>query len=87
MITDTNPDVERRWLELIRQTEPRQKIRAAGHMYMTMCRLAESGLRERYPGVTDKEIRRRLADLLLGPELAEKAYGPLSGFLHQEDGS
>ena len=87
MITDTPPDVERRWLELIRQTEPRHKIRAAGQMYMTMCRLAESGLRERYPGVTEKEIRRRLADLLLGPELAEKVYGSLSGFLHQEDGT
>jgi hypothetical protein len=35
-----------------------------------------SGLRQRYPQATPEELR-RLADLLLGPELAARAYGPL----------
>jgi hypothetical protein len=32
--------------------------------------LALSGLRQRYPQATPQELRRRLADLLLGPSLA-----------------
>ena len=37
--------------------------------------LALAGLRQRYPADTPAQ-RRRLADLLLGPELAARAYGP-----------
>ena len=40
--------------------------------------LALTGLRERYPGEPPTRLRRRLADLWLGPELAAKAYGPLN---------
>ena len=38
--------------------------------------LALVGLRRRYPDDLPEQLRRRLADLLLGPELAAKAYGP-----------
>ncbi len=38
--------------------------------------LALSGLRQRYPQADPGELRRRLADLVLGPELAERVYGP-----------
>ena len=39
--------------------------------------LALTGLQERYPGESPARLRRRLADLWLGPELAARAYGPL----------
>ena len=39
--------------------------------------LALAGLRSRYPNATETELRRRLADLLLGEELARKVYGEL----------
>ena len=39
-------------------------------------RLALLGLRNRYPEATEQELRRHLASLLLGPELAERVYGP-----------
>jgi hypothetical protein len=39
--------------------------------------LALSGLRARYPEDSPEKLRRRLADILLGPELAEKVYGQL----------
>jgi len=35
-------------------------------------------LRARFPQDSAAQLRRRLADLWLGPELAAKAYGPLS---------
>jgi hypothetical protein len=37
--------------------------------------LAVAGLRRRYPDADTEEIRRRLADLLLGEEMARKVYG------------
>jgi hypothetical protein len=37
--------------------------------------LALAGLRRRYPEATISELRRRLADLLLGEDLARKVYG------------
>lgn len=39
--------------------------------------LMMAGLRERYPQAGDPELRRRLADLVLGPTLAKEVYGPL----------
>jgi hypothetical protein len=39
--------------------------------------LALAGLRERHPGASPLELRRRLADLLLGATLAKEVYGPL----------
>jgi hypothetical protein len=45
--------------------------------------LARAGLRQRYPQADETELQRHLADLLLGPVLAERVYGPLE----QSDGS
>lgn len=39
--------------------------------------LALSGLHTRHPEAGGARLQRRLADLLLGPDLAAKAYGPL----------
>jgi hypothetical protein len=39
--------------------------------------LALAGLRSRYPNATETELRRRLADLVLGEELARKVYGEM----------
>jgi len=41
--------------------------------------LAWKGLRERHPNDSPVRLRRRLADLWLGPELAAKAYGSMPG--------
>ena len=37
--------------------------------------LALAGLRSRYPQADEAELRRKLAGLLLGEELARKVYG------------
>ncbi|MFZ0545908.1 MAG: hypothetical protein WAM60_10750 [Candidatus Promineifilaceae bacterium] len=39
---------------------------------------ALAGLRHRHQNASDEELRRRLADILLGEELAAKVYGPIS---------
>jgi hypothetical protein len=47
-----------------------------GDLNRTANQLALEGLRDKYPDAADSELKRYLADLLLGPELAQKAYGP-----------
>ena len=73
--TDTRPDAERVQIELLRQAPAWRKLHMVAQMNSTLRTLALCGLRERYPHATPDELRRRLADLWLGPELAEKVYG------------
>jgi hypothetical protein len=40
--------------------------------------LALAGLQQRYPEASPALLRRHLADLLLGPALAEQVYGQIS---------
>lgn len=40
--------------------------------------LALAGLRRRFPGAGEQELRRRLAGLLYGEELASRVYGDLA---------
>ena len=53
-----------------------RKLHLAAELYQAQRQLALDGLRARYPGATEPALRRRLADLMLGPELARLAYGP-----------
>jgi hypothetical protein len=77
LFPDTHPEAEKVLIELLRQTPPWRKMEMVGQMNETVKTLMMSGLRSRYPDEPPEKLRRRLADLLLGPELAAKAYGPL----------
>ncbi len=79
LFPDTRPEAERVQIELLRQAPPWRKLHMVGQMNQTVRTLALSGLRQRHPQATPEELRRRLADLLLGPELAARVYGPLVG--------
>jgi hypothetical protein len=73
---DTQPDIERMQVERLRQMPPWRKMELMAEMTESVRTLALAGLRQRYPTDTPAQRRRRLADLLLGPELAARAYGP-----------
>ncbi len=77
IISDTRPKVAVLQLALLRQATPARKLAMVGEMNQAVKMLALSGLRSRYPDDSPEMIRRRLADLLLGPELAQLVYGPL----------
>lgn len=77
LFSDTSPEAERVLIELWRQAPAWRKLHMVGQMNATVRTLALSGLRQRHPQASEAELRRRLADLLLGPELAGQAYGPL----------
>ena len=50
---------------------------AVGEMNRAVRDLALAGLRQRHPNDSPAQRRRRLADLLLGQELAARVYGPV----------
>ncbi|MBE7528606.1 MAG: hypothetical protein HS099_02595 [Ardenticatenaceae bacterium] len=77
MISDTHPETERVLVQLLQQTPVWRKLEMMGELNRAAHSLALEGLRERYPAATEAELRRRLADLLLGSELARQVYGPL----------
>ena len=76
LFADTGPEAERVLIELLRQAPVTRKLEMLGQMNATARQLALQGLRARHPEATEAQLRRYLADLLLGPELAARAYGP-----------
>jgi len=74
---DTSPDIENIQIERLRQMPPWRKLALVCEMNQTVRALALAGLRQRYPHDTPAQRQRRLADLLLGPELATRVYGLL----------
>jgi hypothetical protein len=75
---DTHPEIEHLRIQWLRQMPPERKMALVGEMNRTVCVLALAGLRQRHPDDSPAQRRRRLADLLLGSELAARVYGPLS---------
>lgn len=75
--SDTHPKIVALQREMLRQASPARKLAMLGEMNETVKTLALSGLRSRYPDETPEMHKRRLADLILGPSLANLAYGPL----------
>ncbi len=73
---DTAPDVERMQIEHLRRLPTWRKLALMGEMNRTVQAMALAGLRQRHPDDTQEQRRRRLATLLLGPELADRVYGP-----------
>jgi len=84
LFPDTRPEAEAVLIGMLRQAPPWRKLHMVGQLNQTVRTLALSGLRRRYPQAPPQELRRRLADLLLGPDLAAQVYGPLEAQRAQE---
>lgn len=79
LFSDTCLEAEAVLIRLLRQAPPWRKLEMVDQLNQTVKLLALTGLRQRFPQDDEKHLRRRLADLLLGEELALRAYGPVSG--------
>ena len=73
--SDTHPKMEALQIQLWRQASPTRKMNMLAQLNSSTRLLALTGLRSRYPLASEAELRRKLADLLLGEELARKVYG------------
>jgi len=75
--SDTNPKMEALQIRLLRDVPPWRKMEMLAELNASAKTLALSGLRRHYLHASESELRRRLADLLLGEEQARKVYGEL----------
>jgi len=75
--SDTHPKMEALQIQLWRQASPTRKMHMLAQLNASARTLALMGLRSQYPQASEAELRRRLASLLLGDELAHKVYGEL----------
>ncbi|MBC8330931.1 MAG: hypothetical protein H8E28_03015 [Anaerolineae bacterium] len=74
MLTDTNPQIERMQIEIIRRMPAWKKLAVVDGLNETVRALAVAGIKQRQPDATPEQIRRALAELILGAELARKVY-------------
>jgi hypothetical protein len=74
-LTDTSPEIEALQVYLLRQASAARKLELLAQINAMVKALALAGLRTRYPDDTPDIIQRRLADLILGEELALKVFG------------
>jgi hypothetical protein len=77
LYSDTHPKMEALQIQLWRQASPTRKMHMLAQLNASARVLALAGLRSQYPQVNEAKLRRRLADLLLGKELARKVYGEI----------
>jgi hypothetical protein len=71
---DTTPDVERMQVEAWRRMSVADKAALVSGLTQSCVELARAGVRQRYPDASPREQFLRLAVVVLGPELAARAY-------------
>jgi hypothetical protein len=76
---DTSPEVEARQIEGWRRMTPAAKIALVLQMSAAVRSMALAGVRLRYPAASPGEQRLRLAQVVLGDDLARKAYPEIAG--------
>lgn len=80
LFSDTHPKMEALQVQLLRQAPPSKKLEMMAGLNASAKILAISGLRSRYSDESEAKLRRRLAGLLLGEDLACKVYGEIDDF-------
>lgn len=75
--SDTDPKIEKLQLNLMRQISTSKKLMMVASLNQDAIEMAWSSLRAQYPHESIERLRRRLADRILGPDLAQKIYGTL----------
>ena len=82
LFPDTRPEAEVVLIRLLREAPSWRKLEMVGQMNEAVKTMMLSGLKDRFPQDTPETLQRRLADLLLGAELAQKVYGLLPENTH-----
>ena len=76
LFPDTDPAFEELQIDLLRQAKPWKKLEMVWEMNAAVRTMLLSGLRSRHPDEPPEAIERRLADLILGADIAQRVYGP-----------
>ena len=73
-ITDTHPEAEKVYIELMRTFSISQKLAMVREVTFACQQMALDGIKQRYPGADDKELRLRLGALWLKKEIMKKVF-------------
>jgi hypothetical protein len=79
LFPDTRPEAEAVLISLLRVAPHWRKLEMVAQLNQSIKLLSLIGLRDRYPDENERQLRRRLASLPLGEDLAHNAYGPTEG--------
>lgn len=71
---DTTPAAEAKLIELLRLKTPQEKLRMVNQLNAGVRTVTMSGLKLRFPDADGKELKLKLAEMLLGPERARTVY-------------
>lgn len=74
MHQDTSPERVRQYNERLRALTPAERGRILVSLTTGVRRMAELGIRQRFPGISEDEVRVRLAVRLYGRSLAARVF-------------
>ena len=77
--TDTEPDVYRRQIELLRRTSPARRVALALSISQSVIDLARRGLRQSLGDASPEEVGLRFVEIHYGRELARQVRDYLTG--------
>jgi len=83
-LTDTPPDVQARFDELMRQRSGSDRVRMMSEMFDFAKALVLSNLRETHRGASDAELRVLLFDRLYGDEIDPAQHASVVARLRRE---
>ena len=75
--SDTNPIIEALQVQYLRTAPSWRKMEILAGLNASARNFALAGLRQRNPQADEAELHHRLADLILGHDLAQKVCGQL----------
>jgi hypothetical protein len=78
---DTSPDIERRQVEAWRYMSAAQKAAIVTGLTRAAYAMTYAGVRHRHPNAPPREQFLRVAVIVLGPELACRAYPDAAGIV------
>lgn len=75
MTSDTSPDTMALRVEIWRAMSPAEKAQIVADLSEDVRQLCETGVRQRYPAATDREVFLRVAALRNGRDVSVAFYG------------
>jgi hypothetical protein len=74
---DTNPEVERVQIELIRKMSPARKVALVRSLSRTMIQASRENIRSLHPDLSEEELNLLFIELYYGKDLADRVRADL----------
>ena len=78
VLSDTDPDVLRIQVALLRQATPARRVQLALSLSASVMQLARAGIRRRSPGISEREAALRFVEIHYGADIADAVRARLA---------